>query len=178
MWPRILTVRALVLFIVVLLAFVMLLPTVRGYLGQRSGLQALRADVIAAEERNEELEFQLGRWNDQAYVASQARERLAYVYPGETAFRVLDPESVVPAVNPETGKDVADGVVEMGFQDAPWYTTIWKSIEIADKIAVADDGAAKAPADGGAGKAKPPAIPPATAPATQPATPPAPPATK
>lgn len=140
-WPRVLTVRSFVLFIVLLLAFVMLLPTVRGYMGQRDQLQGMRTDVIEAQERQDELEFQLRRWRDDNFVASQARERLAYVYPGETAFRVLDPESVEPSVNPDTGKAVEDGIVEVGVRDAPWYTTIWNSVEVAGQVEPVGDEA-------------------------------------
>ncbi len=143
-WPRVLTVRAFVLFIVLMLAFVMLLPTVRGFLGQQDHIQGMRTDLIAAEERQDELEFQLRRWRDDNFVASQARERLAYVYPGETAFKVLDPESVGSSMNPETGKNVEDGILDVGVAAAPWYVTIWNSVEVAGEVApVGDDDAAE-----------------------------------
>lgn len=112
----------------------MLLPTLRGYLGQRAELQTMRSDLAAAEERQDELEFQLGRWKDDAFVASQARERLAYVYPGETAFRVLDPESVLPSVNPDTGKAVEDGILDVGSASTPWYSAIWDSVAVAGEV--------------------------------------------
>lgn len=146
-WPRVLTVRSFVLFIVLLLAFVMLLPTVRGYMGQHDQLQGMRSDVSEAQERQDELEFQLRRWRDDNFVASQARERLAYVYPGETAYRVLDPESVEPSVNPDTGKAVEDGMLEVGVGDAPWYTTIWNSVEVAGQVEPVGDEADEAPAE-------------------------------
>lgn len=125
----------------------MLLPTLRGYLGQRSNLQAMREQVAAAEERQDELEFQLSRWRDEAFVASQARERLAYVYPGETAFRVLDPESVAPAVNPSTGKAVEDGVIDVGSASTPWYTAIWDSVEVAGEVEPVHEDDAKSGKD-------------------------------
>lgn len=133
-WPRILTVRALGLFIVACLAFTLLFPTVRSYLAQQGELADMRAQAAAAEERIEELEFQNRRWDDDAYVASQARERLAYVYPGETAFRVLDPETVQTNVNPESGKVVEDGPLDTTFADAPWYQTVWNSVVVAGEV--------------------------------------------
>lgn len=145
-WPRVLTVRAFVLFIVLMLAFVMLLPTVRGYMGQRDKIQGMQADLVAAEERQDELEFQLRRWRDDNFVASQARERLAYVYPGETAFRVLDPEVVETLVNPDTGKAVEDGMLDVASVAAPWYSTIWKSVEVAGEVEPIGDEAEAKPA--------------------------------
>ncbi len=162
-WPRVLTVRAMVLFVVALLAFVLVFPTARSYFGQSAQLQALRAEVAAAQDRTSELEFQVSRWQDQAYVASQARERLAYVYPGETAYRVLDPELAEPAVNPDTGKGVAEGPVDVGFADTPWYGTIWNSLTVAGEVTVDEQAAEPTdPAD--------PAVPPADDAPTTPGT--------
>lgn len=150
-WPRILTVRSIVLFVVAMLAFVLLFPTVRAYFAQAAELQAMRQQVEDAKARNEELRYELSRWDDDAFVAAQARERLAYVYPGEVALRVLDPESVVENVNPETGKGVTEGPVDVGFAETPWYTTVWNSFEVAGTVEVTEDGAPvpspKAPAD-------------------------------
>ena len=140
-WPRILTVRSIVLFVVAMLAFVLLFPTVRAYFAQAAELQAMRQQVEDAKARNDELRYELGRWDDEAYVAAQARERLAYVYPGEVALRVLDPESVVENVNPDTGKGVTEGPVDVGFATTPWYATLWNSFEVAGTVEVADDGA-------------------------------------
>src|SRR5699024_9323443 len=101
---RLVSVRALVLGIVLLVAFTVLFPTVRAYLGQRAELESLAAQVEEAEQTEEELAAELARWDDEAYVAAQARERLSYVLPGETPYRVIDPEVVVeePAVDPAT----------------------------------------------------------------------------
>ncbi|WP_240916058.1 septum formation initiator family protein [Sanguibacter sp. HDW7] len=150
-WPRILTVRSIVLFVVAMLAFVLLFPTVRAYFTQAAELQAMRQQVEDAKTRNDELRYELSRWDDDAFVAAQARERLAYVYPGEVALRVLDPESVVENVNPETGKGVTEGPVDVGFAETPWYATVWNSFEVAGTVEVTEDGApvpqAKVPAD-------------------------------
>ncbi|MGO1317291.1 MAG: FtsB family cell division protein [Cellulomonadaceae bacterium] len=135
-WPRVLTVRALGLVVVVGLAFTLLFPTVRAYLGQQSQLADMRAQVAASQERIEELEYQKSRWSDDAFVASQARERLAYVYPGETAFRVLDPETVPAVVNPATGKEVEAGPVDTGFAAGPWYRAVWTSVGVAGEVDV------------------------------------------
>lgn len=139
-WPRVLTVRSIVLFVVAMLAFVLLFPTVRAYFAQAAEVQAMRQQVADAKIRNDELRYELGRWDDDAFVAAQARERLAYVYPGEVALRVLDPESVVENVNPETGKTVTQGPVDVGFAVTPWYATLWNSLEVAGTVEVTAEG--------------------------------------
>ncbi len=126
------TVRALVLGLVCALAFILVFPTFRAYLAQEAQNAQLRREVAAAEVHNEELTAQLARWNDQAYVIAQARERLAYVLPGETAYRVVDPQSA-PAVTTRTGtsdraSSAADG------STAPWYANLWGSIQAAGQI--------------------------------------------
>ncbi|WP_235843332.1 FtsB family cell division protein, partial [Cellulomonas algicola] len=126
--PRLFTVRVLVFSLVLLLAFVLVYPTLHSYLQQQQELAQLRAQVAAAEQRNGDLEAEKGRWDDPAYVAAQARERLSFVLPGEKAFRVLDPETVpdTPAVDPGPSSTVLD---ESATQ--PWYTSVWQSVEIA-----------------------------------------------
>ena len=147
--PRMFTVRAMVLFVVGMLAFVLLFPTVRAYVAQRADNARLAEQVAQARSQNVELEAELERWNDDAFVAAQARERLAYVRPGETAFRVVDPESV-----PDPG---ASDVVAAGSGPAlvpegttkPWYNTVWESVRVAGEAKVGQPGTTKpaAPVD-------------------------------
>ena len=124
------TVRALVLGLVCVLAFVLVVPTFRAYLAQAAQNAQLRHQVALAEAHNEELTVLLARWNDQAYVIAQARERLAYVLPGETAYRVVDPQSAptVPKAPTTTSSASADG------STAPWYANLWGSVQAAGQI--------------------------------------------
>jgi len=166
------TVRAMVLFVVLLLAFVLLFPTVRAHLAQQAENRQLTQEVVAARERTEDLRAELDRWDDPAYVAAQARGRLAFVRPGETAYRVVDPE-IVPdptePVVPEAGTGPA--VVPDG-TTAPWYATIWESVRVAGEAEVHEstDGAPKAPVTDAPATGTDPATDP-TAPATDPAAP-------
>jgi cell division protein FtsB len=126
------TVRAMVLAVVLLMAFVVLFPTVRESLAQRASLQSLRDQVAMSQTRNANLTAELARWKDPAYVAAQARERLAFVLPGETPFRVIDPETVTALKTPTKVAAAlhgpalpADGTTE------PWYARIWTSVQLA-----------------------------------------------
>ena len=80
--PHMLTVRAMVLGLVLLLAFVLVYPTLHSFLEQRTQLAQLRAQVSAAQQHNADLQANLKRWDDPAYVKAQARERLNFVMPG------------------------------------------------------------------------------------------------
>jgi len=127
--PEVLTVRAMVLSVVVLLAVVLLLPTVRAVVTQQAELRELRSELSQQEDQKAELETELARWDDRSYVIEQARSRLRFVMPGDKVWRPLDTDSVQPE-QPEPG------VVEPSpgaSQDAasPWYTSVWDSLRIA-----------------------------------------------
>ena len=134
--PRMLTVRAMVLGLVLLLAFVLVYPTLHSYLQQRTQLEQLRAQVSAAQQTNADLQAELKRWDDPAYVKAQARERLNFVMPGETAFRVVDPQTVPDTAASTATSGAADGSGAVG-STQPWYLDVWQSVRAA--------GAAPAP---------------------------------
>src|SRR5690625_5026518 len=61
------TLRGLGLFIVVLVAFVVLAPTLRHAVEQQEQLRGLNADIEAAEERTAALELELEQWQDPTF---------------------------------------------------------------------------------------------------------------
>jgi hypothetical protein len=92
---------------------------------QRDQIDGLRADRDQAQAEVDDLDAQLARWNDSAFVVAQARERLAYVFPGETPYRVVDPEVARPAAEGSVDSVRAgETVVDNG----PWYDKMWDSI--------------------------------------------------
>lgn len=126
-----LSVRAVVFGLVVLSAFALLFPSVRAYLAQRAELDRMIAEVAAAERTEDELRAELERWDDPAFVQAQARDRLLFVMPGETAYRVIDPEVVVEVPALEGGAQPEDGpALPFGSSVMPWYATIWESVQI------------------------------------------------
>ena len=143
--PRLFTVRALVFACVLLLAFVLVYPTLHSYLRQKADVDQLRAQVAAAQQRNEDLQADLDRWNDPAYIAAQARGRLSFVLPGEKAFRVIDPETVPDTVATDQGPAAA---LDTGATQ-PWYASVWDSVQVAGATPVAPTPEASAPGDNG-----------------------------
>ncbi|WP_275401899.1 FtsB family cell division protein [Ruania rhizosphaerae] len=128
--PRQITVRGLVLFVVILMAFIVLAPTLRAYVSVQEESRDLAAQIAATQERNAQLQAQIDQWNDPVYIQSQARDRLGFVMPGETPYRVVDPETV-------TGEEPA-GADDQGPVSVPptgpWYLTVWDSVQVAGEV--------------------------------------------
>ncbi len=74
----------------VVAGFVVLAPTIGLLLEQRRDIAAIEAQLAAQQANVEALQSDQARWDDPAYVEAQARDRLFFVYPGETSFVVLD----------------------------------------------------------------------------------------
>ena len=130
-----LTLRSMGLFIVILVAFIVLAPTLRHAVEQQEQLRRVTADVAAAEERTAELEAQLLRWQDEDFVKAQARDRLGFVMPGERTYRVIDPHTVLGEAEPS---EEGDDRVLPAVNDAPWYLQIWESVEVAGQSGIGD----------------------------------------
>ncbi|MEE6273119.1 septum formation initiator family protein [Georgenia sp. MJ206] len=125
------TLRGLGLFLVLLIAFIVLAPTLRHAVEQQEELREVTAQVEAARARNAELEADLERWQDPIYVQAQARDRLGFIMPGETSYRVVDPETVVG----EGAAGGDDGAAVVRQLEAPWYLSVWDSIQVAGETA-------------------------------------------
>ncbi|MFC7404906.1 FtsB family cell division protein [Georgenia alba] len=129
--------RALALFIVVLVAFAVVAPTLRYAVAQQEQLRELNADVAEARARNTELQRQLERWRDPGYVQAQARDRLGYVMPGETPYVVVDPETVTGGES-QAEAEAAQREAERAAA-TPWYLRTWESVQVAGESAVGDE---------------------------------------
>ncbi len=74
---------------IVVLAVVVLAPNLRIFFEQRQQIVALEQQVTEKRDSVTSLEGELARWADPAYIESQARERLLFVYPGEYSYLVI-----------------------------------------------------------------------------------------
>ena len=140
--------RAIILVLVLLLAFVVTFPSLRGYLSQRARYDAVVDEIARARETSSSLEEELALWQDDDYVKSQARERLAYVMPGETTYVVVGADQFEDAApSGTTGAGSAE--------HRPWYEVVRESARVAGGTEAApttpaadpaeQDGAAPAP---------------------------------
>jgi hypothetical protein len=104
----------------------------REFLAQRGEIAQLRARTAAQEQRVAQLQEQKQRWQDPAYVKAQARQRLHFAMPGDTAWITIPEDATAgrpagPAKAPE---------------QRPWYSDMWASVEAAS----AGESAAPRPA--------------------------------
>jgi len=119
-------VLAILLF--VMLAVILIAPTLSSYLSQQQQLRELNASVENEEARVKALETEALLWKDDDYVAAQARQRLGYVRPGETLYVVNDPDEA----SAEDTRIAAQMELEYNRRAAtPWFTTMWDSVSIA-----------------------------------------------
>ena len=84
-----------VMMVILVLAVVILAPSLRTYAEQRQQISQLSATVADQQDEVDRLTSQRERWNDRTYVTTQARERLFYVLPGDISFLVINDLPVV-----------------------------------------------------------------------------------
>ena len=99
---------------------------VRSYVAGRQELAELAADSQALSLRAQQLQTELDRQSDPAYVAQQARERLNYVLPGDRLVVIADGE-VGEDEQPTQTPGAADDA-----EQPPWYEGLLESITTAD----------------------------------------------
>ena len=110
--------------IFVLLA-VTLVPTLRSYLRQQGEIDSLRRDVTAQRADVAALQKEQARWNDDAYVMQQARERLKFVKVGEKSYTVI-------AGKPSAKALPGVATAPAASSDHPWDGRLWESVQVAD----------------------------------------------
>lgn len=108
--------------LVVLAAFV-LVPTIGTYVDQRQQVAALEAAVQLSRDHVADLESQRERWQDPAYITTQARERLYYVKPGEVVYLVDD--DLPPELEPQEKDPVSE---ELEAADTDWMSKLVRSV--------------------------------------------------
>lgn len=87
---------------------------------QRGEIIALEATIASSQATIEELGDTQARWEDPAFVESQARERFGWVMPGEVGYRVIGADGQVRGEVPTLADPPAP-------RDQPWYESLWGS---------------------------------------------------
>lgn len=118
-----------------MLLAIMIVPTLRAYLQQRAEYAALTERIAGQQQSQTHLQGQIERWESPDYVEQQARERLKFVRPGETAYEVIGAEKLLG--DPLAGRSRVV-VPNQGDDTIPWYGRMWTSIVIADRPDVDD----------------------------------------
>jgi len=113
--------RALIIGIILFALAVTLAPPIQHYFTQRAQINSLRTQISDNQKMLEDAAMELAKWNDPEYVASQARARLHFIFPGERAYII-------------TGNgEITDGEQETKVSEQlpiglPWYSRLISSI--------------------------------------------------
>lgn len=123
---RSLTGRAAVVLLVLGALVVSYAQSLRVWFDQHQQITSLTEEIDNREQRVGQLQDEISRWNDDAYVRAQARQRLGWVMPGEVGYRVIgaDGKPVGSTAQPA-------GSAATAKHDPTWYTKLWGSVEVA-----------------------------------------------
>lgn len=131
-----LTTRAIALGVVVLMLTISYASSLRIYLDQKHEIAATKAEIAQRTERITDLQTELTRWEDPAYVKAQARSRLGWAVPGEVGYRVVD-----EAGNPiGAGHEIESDEPDLNEAGDSWWARAFGSIEAADHPAPGAEG--------------------------------------
>jgi cell division protein FtsB len=127
--PRGLSRRAAFLAALLLIVGIAIAPFLRDAVNQQARLASLEREVSDRQQRVDDLQQQLDRWNDPAFVKAQARQRLKFVMPGEVGYIVLD-----EAVDEQAEQSPSRAAVqEVAGSNRPWFGSLWESVREADQ---------------------------------------------
>ena len=122
-WLRGVAGRNLAIATVLFVIAITLAPPLQRYFAQRAQIQSLKTQLHDSQVTLQNAANELAKWNDPAYIASQARSRLHYVFPGERQYIVVGVED--PATNTDAPAATVSNQIPSGL---PWYQKVISSI--------------------------------------------------
>lgn len=130
--PRMaLTRRALAVVAVVALLVFSFAGALRVWLMQSQELALATAQIEQRQAQIAELENELARWQDSAYVRTQARARLGWVMPGDVGYRVIGPDGEVLS---GTSEIEGVGAAHSTGLEERWWDHLSTSLQEADRL--------------------------------------------
>jgi len=122
-WLRGVSARNLAVATVLVVVAFTLAPPMQRYFAQKAQINALRTQLHDSQATLDAATNELAKWNDSAYVASQARTRLHYVFPGEHQYIVIG----ATTTGSTDGKPA--GTISTNIPAGlPWYAKVISSI--------------------------------------------------
>jgi hypothetical protein len=100
---------------------VTLAPPLQHYFTQKAQINSLQNQLADNQAMLEKAAKELELWDDPEYIASQARTRLHFVFPGERQY-------IVVGNNEITQNDLEPKVSELLPIGIPWYSRLISSI--------------------------------------------------
>lgn len=113
--------RALLAGIILFAVAVTLAPPLQHYFTQKAQINSLENQLADNQAMLEKAKKELLLWDDPEYVASQARARLYFVFPGERQYIVVSNEEITNNNSePKVSEQLPVGI--------PWYSRLISSI--------------------------------------------------
>ncbi|MDK7180129.1 septum formation initiator family protein [Corynebacterium riegelii] len=127
-----------ILIAVILTVLIAIAVPLRNYYEGRSEIARAQTSIEALQQRKDELETDIARYEDPVYVEQEARRRLGVLAEGETAWRIIDPRMTQnPTITSEETPD-----------DREWHQFLWDSLrEIPEVEAPEAEVSEEAPAE-------------------------------
>ena len=113
--------RLVALVVVATLIVFLAAPTAKIFMDQRAQLSGLRSSIAHEEQRQQQLKREEQLWSDDSYVEQQARERMSYVMPGESAYVVLGASAELHQPMESSAEQVEAG-------KPAWADGLWQSV--------------------------------------------------
>ncbi len=131
-----LTNRAIALILVVVVLALMYVSSIKVYFNQQADIAKHDASIRQHEQNIASLQDQIARWQDPSYVKIQARERLGWLMPGETGYKVVTSDGTVLGPSVRIG---TTSTLPQGEHPATWWERLANSMAVADNPAPAKD---------------------------------------
>jgi cell division protein FtsB len=113
--------RALIVGIVLFVVAITLAPPIQHYFTQRAQINSLKTQISDNQAMLDKAATELAQWDDPEYVASQARARLHFVFPGERQYIVVGDDEITG----DGQQTKISGQLPIGL---PWYSRLISSI--------------------------------------------------
>jgi cell division protein FtsB len=119
--------RAMVMVLVLSVLTISYASSLKAYFQQRGQILTLKGQIASSEASINSLEAEKARWKDPAYLKEQARARFGYLMPGQTSYVVIGANGKPLA----TQATLSDPRTRVTATPTAWWTTEWKSVELA-----------------------------------------------
>lgn len=122
---RHLSIWSVAMLIILIVGVATIVPTLQKVVAQQQQINATQASIEQTQARIDELRAANKRWQDPAYVKSQARARLYLVVPGQEAYITLTDGA---KIQPDTQAQVAAATQDVRIDQSSWSSTLLQSI--------------------------------------------------
>ncbi len=109
---------------ILVLAVVVLAPSLRTYAEQRQEINRLTDAVAEQQATLDQLKTERERWNDRTFITTQARDRLFYVLPGDISFLVIN-DLPLPVTGATNAAPVSTNIQDT---NVDWLASIFASV--------------------------------------------------